>query len=160
MDGSCRIITHPTGETIYAKYSAQTILNLLENQNLMVENGIRDVITSLERRKTAIEQALEALRKIEAGDGHQPGIKVSQAGATAGPKRKGRMSPEGKKRLIAALKKRWAAKKAAQGVVSAGPARAERSATKRRGISAAGRKRLAEAMRKRWAVKRAGSAVK
>lgn len=132
----------------------------MENQNLMVENGIKDVITSLERRKTAIEQALEALRTIEAGDGHQPGINVSQAGATAGPKRKGRMSPEGKKRLIAALKRRWAAKRAAQGVASNVPAPGKGSATKKRRISAAGRKRLAEAMKKRWAVKRAGAAVK
>src|SRR6266700_1017461 len=101
---------------------------------------------------------IEALRGIEYGDGNQPGVEAPEAGPSGGPKRKGRMTPEGKKRLIAALKRRWAAKRAAEGTsvsaVVAAPA------TKKHGMTAAGRKRLAEAMRKRWAVKRAGSAVK
>ena len=124
----------------------------------MVENGIKDVIASLERRKTAIEQALEALREIDAVDGQQPGVEVAAAVTSGGPKRRGGMTPEGRKRLSAALKKRWAAKKTAEG--AAARVTKEAPATKKRAFSAATRKRMAEAMRKRWAVKRAGSAVK
>ena len=124
----------------------------------MVENGIKDVIASLERRKTGIEQALEALRGINAVDGQQPGVEVAEAVTNGGPKRRGGMTPEGRKRLSAALKKRWAAKKAGEG--AAARLTAEAPATKKRTFSTATRKRMAEAMRKRWAVKRAGSAVK
>ena len=122
-------------------------------------DGIKDVVARLEKQKTAIDGALEALRGIESGDGHQPGVEVAEGPRRGRPaKRKGGMTPEGKKRLIAALKKRWAAKKAAEGTSASTPAAAP--ATKKRPFSTATRKRLAEAMRKRWAVKRAGSAAK
>jgi hypothetical protein len=68
------------------------------------------------------------------------------------------MSPEGKKRLIKALKKRWAAKKAGAQAAEAPVTVAE---TPRKPIfTPEGRKKLAEAMKRRWAVKRAASAVK
>ncbi len=120
-------------------------------------DGIKEVVARLEEQKTAIDKALEALRGIESGDGYQPGVEVVEAPRHGPPaKRKGHMTPEGKKRLIAALKKRWAAKKAAAPMEAA----AEAPATKKRGFSKTTRKRLAEAMRKRWAVKRAGSAAR
>lgn len=65
-------------------------------------------------------------------------------------KRKGGMTPEGKARLVAALKKRWAAKKAARGTPVAKTSKATRTGQ----ISEAGRRALAEAMKRRWAVKR------
>jgi hypothetical protein len=72
------------------------------------------------------------------------------------------MSPEGKSRLIAALKARWAAKKAAANApVVSGPApTAKTPVSPKRTFTAEGRKRLADAMKRRWAVKRAASAVK
>jgi hypothetical protein len=72
------------------------------------------------------------------------------------------MSEEGKKRLIAALKARWAAKKAAANapVVSEPAPTAETSAPSKPRFTAEGRKKLADAMKRRWAVKRAASAVK
>jgi hypothetical protein len=124
-------------------------------------DGIKDVVVRLEQQKSAIDKALEALRGIESGDGHRSGVELAEEGPKRGrpAKRKGGMSPEGKQRLIAALKRRWAARKAAQGgAVVEAPAAAP--ATKKRGMTPDGRRRLAEAMRKRWAVKRAGSAVK
>jgi hypothetical protein len=68
------------------------------------------------------------------------------------------MSPEGKARLVAALKKRWAAKKAAQETpaAKASPVKASRKG----GMTAEGRKRLAEAMKRRWAVKRTAAQAK
>ena len=121
-------------------------------------DGIKDVVARLEKQKTAIDQALEALRGIDVVDGHKPGVEVAETVTSGGPKRRGGMTPEGRKRLSAALRKRWAAKKAAEG--AAARVTAEAPVTKKRAFSAATRKRMAEAMRKRWAVKRAGSAVK
>lgn len=121
-------------------------------------DGLSDVIWQLEQRKAAIERALEALRSLEGG-----------APAQESSPRKGRMSPEGKQRLIAALKRRWAARKraakraakkaAVAGLVATtpGPTPAKR---KGGGVTPEGRRRLAEAMKRRWAVKRAASAVK
>jgi hypothetical protein len=57
------------------------------------------------------------------------------------------LSPEGRRRIIKATKKRWAAKRS-NGAGTAAP---------RRAMSPAGRKRLALAMKKRWAAaKKAG----
>jgi hypothetical protein len=127
----------------------------------MAPDGFGDIISLLERQKTVIDKALDALRGLDRVDGNAP--PASARTATPSPvTRKRGMTPEGKKRLIAALKKRWAAKKAAQTSASATPTAAPLAVptTKKHAITDAGRKRLAEAMKRRWAVKRAGSAVK
>ena len=117
-------------------------------------SGFNGIITELEKQKTAIDKALAALRMIEGGETAAEPTAESTPNAPAA--RRGRMSPAGKRRLIAALKKRWAAKKAAANAAAA-PAKAAPSSGR---ISEEGRKRLAEAMKRRWAVKRAGSSVK
>jgi len=72
---------------------------------------------------------------------------VSEAVPSRGPKRKGRMTPGGRKTLYsAALRKRWAAKRAAEGTTGATFSK-KRRPTKKRAFSAATRKRLAEAMK-------------
>jgi len=65
------------------------------------------------------------------------------------------LSPEGRRRIIEATKRRWAAKRAAQ---AGTPKRVAVPSRSRRGkLSDAGRKRLALAMKKRWAAaKKAG----
>ncbi len=65
------------------------------------------------------------------------------------------LSPEGRRRIIEATKRRWAAKRAAQ---AGTPKRAAVPSRSRRGkLSNEGRKRLALAMKKRWATaKKAG----
>ena len=74
--------------------------------------GLGGIVARLEHQRDAIVAALNALREIG-------GVAVL-SGATAEPtagaksKRKRRLTPEGRERLIAALKKRWAAKKAEQ----------------------------------------------
>ena len=71
--------------------------------------GLQDVIARLESQRASIERALSALREVD-------GLSTAPAAAAPGPpvkaKRKGRLSPDGRARLVAALKKRWAAKKA------------------------------------------------
>ncbi len=80
--------------------------------------GIKDIITQLEQQRVAIERALSALREVD----ENPTVSAPAASsaspsgkAAAKKKRKGGMTPEGKQRLIAALKARWAARKAAEG---------------------------------------------
>ncbi len=112
-------------------------------------NGLKEVIKGLEKRKTAIERALAALREVDGT--------VAESAPVAAParrgraKRKGGMTPEGRKRLSEALKKRWAAKRAASQV---------KPAKRKGGMTPEGRKRLSEALRKRWAAKKAAAAKK
>jgi hypothetical protein len=96
--------------------------------------GLNGIITQLERQKTAIERALTALRGVE--------------GIPAPATREGGMTPAGRRRLSAALKKRWAAKKAPEVEPAATLGAPARKGRKR---SAAVRKRMKEAQRLRWA---------
>ena len=114
--------------------------------------GLKDIIARLERQGKTIERALTALREVEGIEAAAPASSSSEPA-----KRKGGMTPEGRKRLSAALRKRWAAKKAAEGAPAASP---KQAATRKGGMTEEGRRRLAEAMKRRWAIKRAGSAVK
>ena len=110
-------------------------------------DGLTGIIAQLERQKTGIERALAALRKAE---GIEAPATTTPA-AVAPPIRKGGMTAEGRKRLSAALKKRWAAKKAAESSPAVSP---QKPVPRKVRITPEGRKRLAEAMRRRWAVKR------
>ena len=133
-------------------------------------DGLSSVIEQLERQRAGIDQALAALREVK-------GIAAPDAITESAPAvRKGGMTPEGKKRLIKALKKRWAAKRAAAESAAASESvvptnkrsEAQRArwaakkaktptATRKGGMTDDGRKRLAEAMKRRWAVKRAAT---
>ncbi len=116
-------------------------------------NSLNDVIKKLEQQRIGIERALAALRDIE-GPGLENAVPaaVPAARGRRKAKRKGGMTPEGRRRLSEALKARWAAKKVGS---AAAPAKAKRKG----GMTPAGRKRLSEALKARWAAKRAGSAA-
>jgi hypothetical protein len=120
-------------------------------------NSLNEVIKKLEQQRIGIERALAALREIEGpalGTGAPaPAAESAPRGRRKG-KRKGGMTPEGRRRLSEALKARWAAKKA-DSAVPAAPAKAKRKG----GMTPAGRRRLSEALKARWAAKRAASAV-
>jgi hypothetical protein len=123
-------------------------------------NGFNDVIKQLETQKAAIERALEALQEVE---GEVSGGSAAPARVTAKKrgrpaKRKGGMTPEGKARLVAALKKRHADRKAAQEIPVAKTASLK--PTRKGVISEAGRKALADAMKRRWAAKRTAAQAK
>jgi hypothetical protein len=130
--------------------------------------GLTSIITQLETQRTAIDKALAALREVDGSE-----ALAAEATTEAPAIRKGGMTPEGKKRLIKALKKRWALKRAESEAVanrrSEGQKRryAEKNAAategngdpwpRKGGMTEDGRQRLAEAMKKRWAVKRAAA---
>jgi len=109
-------------------------------------NNVENVISQLETQRSAIDRAISALREAT---GKSPLAKFASPSGN-GQSRKRHLSPEGRRRIIEATKRRWAAKRAAT--------TSKRTAGPRRGaMSPAGRKRLALAMKKRWAAaKKAG----
>jgi hypothetical protein len=112
-------------------------------------NNVENVISQLETQRSAIDRAISALREVA---GKSPLAKVT-APSTNGQLRKRHLSPEGRRRIIEATKRRWA-KERAKG---AGTASKRGAASPRRAMSPAVRKRLALAMKKRWATaKKAG----
>ena len=127
---------------------------------MKMTNSLNDIIRKLEQQGRAIERALSALREVEGPGVDGASLTSPATPAARGPrkgKRKGGMTPEGRRRLSEALKARWAAKRTG----SAAPAAAVKPAKAKRkgGMTADGRKRLSEALRKRWAAKRAASSV-
>lgn len=115
--------------------------------------SLSEVIRKLEQQRAAIENALSALRELES-----PGTEAAPARPGRPPRRKGGMTPEGRRRLSEALKARWAAKRSGS---AAKPAAAKAAKAKKKGgITAAGRRKLSEALKARWAAKRAASATK
>ncbi len=116
-------------------------------------NSLNEVIKKLEQQRTGIERALAALREIEGPAASVP-VTAPGPGRPRKVRRKGGMTPEGRRRLSEALKARWAAKKAGSPISATAPAKARRKG----GMTPEGRKRLSEALRKRWAAKRAAAA--
>jgi hypothetical protein len=121
-------------------------------------NGLKEVIKGLEKQKTAIERALAALKEVDGTAVESAPLAEAAAPARRGrAKRKGGMTPEGRKRLSEALKKRWAVKRASSQVKPMAKTQAKAKAKKKGGMTPEGRKRLSEALKKRWAVKRAAA---
>ena len=91
----------------------------------IMDSEIKEIIRRLEHQRKSIDKAIAALHEL---DGSQPA--VSEAPAAAAPAtqetavRKGTLSDEGRRRLAASMKARWAVKKKA-------------SAGKRRGLRVA-----------------------
>jgi hypothetical protein len=85
-----------------------------ENRRSMAES-LKDVIASLEKQKVAIEKALDALRDVEGLGAPRPGRPRGSGAKQVGrpPSRRGRISPEGRRKLAEAMKRRWAVKRAA-----------------------------------------------
>ena len=120
-------------------------------------NDIDNAISRLEKQRSAIDRALLALREIS-GPNTPKAQPVSQSKS-----RRRRLSPDvhnpsgkGRRRIIEATKRRWAAKKT--GGTGTAPKSAAAPSRSRRGrLSDEGRKKLALAMKKRWAAaKKAG----
>jgi hypothetical protein len=111
-------------------------------------NEIANIIAQLETQKAAIDRALEALQDFFQTGSITPG----KSSRKAAPARKGGMTPEGRRRLALAMKRRWAAKRTG--------AQAKKATAKKTGLSEGGRRKLAEAMKRRWGAKRSASEAK
>lgn len=80
-------------------------------------NEIASIIAQLERQRTAIDRALAALQDVSGSGASVP----RAAKKVAGKKR--RLSPEGRRRIAEAARKRWAAEKAAKAAAEGKPAK-------------------------------------
>ena len=131
-------------------------------------NELAKIISQLEQQRNSIDRALVALREVE-------GLKPTEDEPVETPKadvpKKRTLSAAGRRRIIEATKKRWAAKRAAEGaqsgVVAAtkkvgnGAAKQAPAKANRKGsLTPEGRQRLADAMKRRWAIKRGPAATK
>ena len=136
---------------------------------------IGKIISQLENQRASIERAIAALREI---DSPSPAEARTASAVSKKATQKRHISPEGRKRIIEATKRRWAAKRAAEtsgrsvqtksavppksspaASGAAKPAPVGAKTTARKGhISPQGRKKLAEAMKRRWAAKRVAEA--
>ena len=67
-------------------------------------NEITNIIRQLEQQQAAIQRALSALREIGGGGA----VATTKATTKSAGPRKRRLSPEGRKRIADAMKKRWA----------------------------------------------------
>ena len=77
--------------------------------------SLKEIINRLERQQSAVERALSALREAE-GTSEQRSPSSSSTQSRTPAKKKGGMTPEGRRRLAEAMKRRWAAKRAASQV--------------------------------------------
>jgi hypothetical protein len=78
-----------------------------------IGSGFGDIVTLLEQQRSSIEAALAALRGVGSIDAPPSAPAAAEPAKRGRKKGKGGMTPEGKARLIAALKRRWAERKAA-----------------------------------------------
>jgi hypothetical protein len=95
-------------------------------------NKVGNMIDQLEKQRSAIDRALSALREIAEPSGRTP---IAAAGDH---RQTGRhLSPEGRRRIIAATKRRWAAKRAAEAAPgrSQAPPHAKRTMTAAANVS-------------------------
>jgi hypothetical protein len=117
--------------------------------------SIETLIAEIEAEIARLEQARTLLSGTAAPTPKKRGrpAGVVKAAAAKPVKKKRKLSPEGRARLIAAVKARWAKQKQA--------AKETAPPAKKRRMSAVARKRIAEAQKKRWAAIRvAKKAVK
>jgi hypothetical protein len=91
-------------------------------------NNIDKIISQLERQKTAINRAIDALREVS---DKGAAATVKSVGSKPVARKKRRLSPEGRRRIAEAARRRWAALRAGQsGKETAKPAKRGRPAKK------------------------------
>jgi len=96
-------------------------------------NEITNIIRQLEQQQAAIQRALSALREIGGGGT----VATTKAVTKSTGPRKRRLSPEGRKRIAEAARRRWAAKRAADAGQGTAKQAGAKKATKRGAKSAA-----------------------
>jgi len=114
------------------------------------------IVLELKNEQDRIGRAINALLEGVGltGPTKQP---VRKAGTR---QRRGGITPAGRRRIAAAMKARWAARRAGSGVASIKKSAAAKTVAPRKrggGMTPAGRKRLSEMMKKRWAERRKAS---
>jgi hypothetical protein len=88
-------------------------------------NDIEKIISQLVQQKAAIEKAIIALREVSGLAADES--KTAGAGKPKTKRPKRHISPEGRKRIAEATRKRWAAKRAAEKAAAKVPSSAKRT---------------------------------
>lgn len=120
--------------------------------------GVSEILATIDQEIAQLQQARALLTGVAApvakrkpGRPRKNDAVVTMAAAKPARKKR-KLSPEGRKRIAEAVKKRWAVQKAAPTKAVAAP---KKAAKKKRNLSPEGRKRIAEAAKKRWAAQKA-----
>jgi hypothetical protein len=109
------------------------------------------VIADLRREAERISRAIAALAGLGTREAAgKRGVSASE-GTTSKRKKRGGMTPAGRKRLSMLMKKRWAERRVKKTYVKAAAVAKGNRKKRRGGLTAAGRKKLSEAMKMRWA---------
>jgi hypothetical protein len=131
--------------------------------------GVSEILATIDHEIAQLQQARALLSggtahvaKRKVGRPRKIDAAVIPAAAKPAKKKKRNLSPEGRKRIAEAVKKRWAAQKgkavAPKKAAAATRKAAAKPATKKRILSPEGRKRIAEAAKKRWEAQKAAAA--
>jgi hypothetical protein len=115
---------------------------------------IQNIVAELKGEISRISQAIGLLEGLTNGAPRRVGRPPGSAATNGGPRRKGGITPAGRRKLAEAMKARWAQRKATSPAPTASAKATSATKPKKRGMSAAGRKRVSEAMKKRWAEKK------
>jgi hypothetical protein len=108
------------------------------------------IITELKSEQDRIAKAIDAL--LEGTSLMEPTKHVARKAVA--PKRRGGMTPAGRRRQAAAMRRYWAARRAKLAPISkitTAATKAPAPIKRGGGLTSAGRKRLSELMKKRWA---------
>jgi len=134
-------------------HSLRSLLSLTEKKDHLIK-GIEDVENEIATAlKGAATSALDVFTSIT------PKAVKKKSGKKAArkpAKAKRTMSPEGRARISAATKARWAARRAGKSKAKVAPKAGKPAKVKKKGgITPAGRAKLAANMKARWAARRA-----
>jgi len=132
--------------------------------------GVSEILATIDQEIAQLQQARALLSggaapaaKKKVGRPRKIDVAVIPVAAKSAKKKKRNLSPEGRKRIAEAVKKRWASQKASTAapkkvVAASKKAAVAKPATKKRRLSPEGRQRIAEAAKKRWAAQKAPAA--
>ena len=100
----------------------------------------------------SLEEAISIRRQIGSLEKRLDAILRHSSSSASTRRGKGKMSPQARAKIAAAMKARWAKRK--------GRTIAAKTEKKKGGLSAAGRRRLSQLMKARWAARRKTSGKK
>ena len=117
--------------------------------------GVSEILATIDHEIAQLQQARALLSGVAAPVAKRKPGRPRKTDALVTPaakparRKKRKLSPEGRKRIAEAVKKRWAAQKDKRGA----PKKAAAKPARKRRLSPEGRKRIAEAAKRRWAAR-------
>jgi hypothetical protein len=135
------------------KHARKLYASRMPTPNTTVDQLKRAIVVAeqIEKLKAELAAILGGTSTVQA----EP-AKVTSASPVKGRKRR-KLSPESRARIVAAVKARWARVKGQKG--PGRPAKAPKATKRKRNLTPEGRARLAASMKARWAARKAGQAA-